>query len=117
MYDKHKNIKIDFQVVVDNKICIGFNTAKKRNEFIKKLNGTRKVTSIANVQYPWNLGDGVHNLMSPSNLAEKIGIDISRIIKAIKNGKLKTEKCFDETMIVEHYGHIEINRIHYCIDP
>jgi hypothetical protein len=110
MYNKHTNTKTEFQAIIDNKVGIAFNTDKKRKAFIAKLKGTRKVTAISNIQYPWNPEDGVHNLISTSDFAKRLGIeDVSRIERAIKNGKVKTEKLGDNDYIVEKYDHYHIN--------
>lgn len=110
MYNKHTNTKTEFQAIIDNKIGVAFNTDKKRKAFIARLNGTRKVTALSNVQYPWNPEDGVHNLVSPSDFAKCLGIkDASRIERAIMNGKVKTEKVGDKNYIVEKYDHYYIN--------
>lgn len=108
MYNKHTNTKVEYQLIIDNKIAISFNTDKKRKEIIKKLKGTRNITSRGNVEYPWNPEEGFHSLLFPSTFAERTGIkDVNRVIRAIKKGKIKTEKLGDDEVIVEKYG--------YCI--
>lgn len=110
MYNKHTNTKTDFKVIIENRICISFNTDKKRNEFIAKLKGTREITCITNSLYPWNHDDGIHNLILPSEFAKQIGMkDVDRIKRAIRNKKIKTEKVGNEDCIVEKYGHYYIN--------
>ncbi|NMA58829.1 hypothetical protein [Clostridium cochlearium] len=74
MYNKHKNVKTIYLVIIENKTCISFNTEKKRKEFIARLKGSRQITCITDCSYPWNLGEGVHNLISPSDFAERTGI-------------------------------------------
>ncbi len=63
MYNKHTNRKIEFSVVVDNTICISFNTEKKQKEFIENVKFPRQVTCISKVSYPWNLQSGMHILV------------------------------------------------------
>ncbi len=63
MYNKHMSLKIEYHVVIDNKVVLSFNTEKKREQFMKKLNGTRKITCITDVQYPWNIKSGFYNLV------------------------------------------------------
>lgn len=112
MYNKHTKQKTDFQITIENKICISFNTEKKRQNCIKKLKKTRQITCLSQCSYPWNPEEGVHNLISPSDFAERIGIkDIERIIKSIKKGKIKTEILGDNTYIVEKNGYCYINGI------
>ena len=105
MYNKHKNEKTMYSVMIENKTGISFNTEKKRKEFIVRLKGTRKITCITNVSYPWNPENGFHNLESVSDFAKCIGIkDVSCITKAIKNGKLKTELLDNNAYIVINDG-------------
>ncbi len=54
MYNKHKNETIVYQVIIDNKTCISFNTEKKRSAFMKKVTaeGRRKITYLSQVIYP-----------------------------------------------------------------
>lgn len=112
MYNKHTNKKTEFTVVIENKICISFNTEKKRKEFIARLNGKRQITCITNSSYPWNQNDGTHNLVSPSDFAKRVGIeDVNRVSRAIKNGKIKTEMLGNDAYIVEKNGHCYINGI------
>lgn len=61
MYNKNKGEKIEYQLIIDNKLCITFNTSKKRKDIIKKLNNTRNITYITNFSYPWDLEDGIKN--------------------------------------------------------
>lgn len=61
MYNKHKGEKIEFQIIIENKIVISFNTEKKRANFVKSLNNARKITCLSNVSYPWNLENGIYN--------------------------------------------------------
>jgi hypothetical protein len=53
MYNKHLNKTIVYQVVVDNKIVISFNTKKKQDAFVEKLKaeGRRRIGSIGSVIY------------------------------------------------------------------
>ncbi len=105
MYNKHTNTKIEYQVVIENKICIGFNTDKKRKTFIARLKGTRKITSMANVNYPWNPDDGIHNLTHPKDFAKEWNVDVDRVIKGIRNGKFQTEKVGDQDWMVNIKGY------------
>lgn len=118
MYDKHTNTKVEYQIIIDNKIAISFNTEKKRKEIIKRLKGTRNITCISDAGYPWNPDDGIHNLVSASKFAEHWGIkDLNKVVRAIKNGKLQTEKLGDELYIVNVHDHYLINGIlHYKVD-
>lgn len=60
MYNKNKKEKVEYQVIIENKLVISYNTSKKRNEFIKRLNGSRRITCITNVSYPWDIENGLH---------------------------------------------------------
>lgn len=112
MYNKHTNTKIEFQVIIDNKVCVAFNTDKKRNAFMDRLKDTRKVTCIGNVEYPWNPEDGIHNLISSSDFAKRVGIeDVNRVTRAIKKGKIETEMLGEDTYIVEKNGYFRINGV------
>lgn len=61
MYNKNKGLKTVYQIIIENKIVLSFNTDKKRENFMKLLNNTRKITCLSNVSYPWNLEKGIHN--------------------------------------------------------
>lgn len=54
MYSKHKKESTIYQVIIDNKLAINFNTDKKRSTFIERVRneGRRQVTCITNVIYP-----------------------------------------------------------------
>ncbi|GEM_PF-1253793 len=110
MYNKHTNTKIEYQVVVDNKVCIAFNTDKKRKAFIARLKGTREITSISNVEYPWNPNDGLHNLVSPQEFAEEWGVDVAKVMRSIRNGKLQVEKLGKQDYIVNVHGYYRTKR-------
>lgn len=117
MYNKHTNEKTYYSLIIENKICISFNTKKKREEIISRLNGTREITCISNFSYPWNPEEGIHNLISPADFARYIGVkDINRITRAIKNRKIKTEKLGNSVYIVEKFGNCYINGIPYNIE-
>lgn len=112
MYNKHTNTKTVFTVIIENKIAISFNTEKKRKTFIARLKGTRQITCITDSSYPWNPEEGIHNLISPTDFAERVGIkDVNRVTRAIRKGKIKTEILGDNAYIVEKHGHCYINGI------
>ena len=99
MYNKHDYSFTMYQVIVENKTCIQFNTDKKRKAFIAKLKN-RKVTCISNVSYPWNPDDGKHNLMSLKDFASLINIPLHRVERAMRNGFLQIEYTGDTPMVV-----------------
>lgn len=110
MYNKHTHTKTEFQVIIENKFGISFNTEKKRKAFISRLKGTREITCMSNVEYPWNVQEGEHNLISVSDFAKRVGIkDVTRITKAIKSGKIKTEMVGNDSCIVIKNGCCYIN--------
>jgi len=53
MYNKHTRLKTEYQLIIDNKFGIAFNTEQKRQQAIRKLNGTRIITCVSDVSYPW----------------------------------------------------------------
>jgi len=54
MYNKHKDQTTVYQSIIDNKVCVSFNTDQKRQAFIEKVvsEGRRRITCITNVIYP-----------------------------------------------------------------
>jgi hypothetical protein len=52
MYNKNKGLKTDYQIIIENKIVISFNTDRKRENLMKLLNNTRKITCLSNISYP-----------------------------------------------------------------
>jgi len=116
MYDKNKFAKIMYQVIIDNKVAVEFNTDKKREDFLKQIGSTRNVTCISNVLYPWNIEDGFHNLISPEDFANNFGYNVSKVKRAIQNGKFKYEPVGGKPYIVEKNDYYEINGGHYRLE-
>jgi hypothetical protein len=116
MYSKNKCNKIIYQVIIDNKVSVEFNTNKKRETFLKRVGNTRNVTCISNFAYPWNVEDGFHNLISPEDFASNFGYSISRVKRAIQNGKFKCEPVGDNPYIVEKNDYYEIGGGCYRLD-
>lgn len=114
MYNKNTCEKTMYGVVIENQFWVQFNTKKKRTAFLKKL-GSRVVTCISNVSYPWNLEDGVHNLKTPQEFAKIYGCDTARVLRAIKNRKFKCESLTGVQYIVEKDGYYTINGASYRI--
>lgn len=106
-----------FQAIVDNQVAMEFNTAKKRDAFVKQVNKTanHKITCVSSVCYPWNIEDGTHNLKSPEEFAKLINVSVEKVLRAIKNGYLQTERLGDEDYIVDNKGTYRIKGIHYSI--
>lgn len=100
MYNKHTHGKIEYQVVIDNKVIAEFNTKRKRDAFLKKT-GTRSVTCLSTVSYSWNAQDGVHNLKTPNDIAKISGCDPEKVRRAIRNGEIKSELLGGERYVVE----------------
>lgn len=99
MYNKHTCTITMYQVIVDNKTCIQFNTEKKRRLFISKVKN-RQITCISDVSYPWNPDDGRHNLISLKDFSDLINIPLHRVERAMKKGFLQIEYCGDTPMVV-----------------
>lgn len=118
MYNKHKNVKVMFQAIIDNSLCVQYNTAKKRDAFVKLVAKTpnHEVTCVSNVAYPWNPDDGLHGLKSPDDFAKLIGTTVEKVHRATKNGYLQTERLGNEQYIVSNNGTYVIKGIHYDID-
>ncbi|WP_206458730.1 hypothetical protein [Anaerovorax sp. IOR16] len=117
MYNKHKSVKIMYQAIIDNKVSVQFNTSKKRDLFISKVEkeGRRKITCISSVSYPWNLDDGNHNLKSKKEFAQIIGCSVEKVERAIKNGFLETEHLGNEHYIVEKNDTYWIKGCHHTV--
>jgi hypothetical protein len=109
MYSRNRCEKIMYQVIIDNKVGVEFNTEKKREALLKQIGCTRNVTCTSNAIYPWNVEDGLHNLKSPEDFANTFGYNVSKVKRAIQNGKLKCEPVGGEPYIVEKNDYYEIN--------
>lgn len=114
MYNKHTCSIIKYQVIIDNKTCIEFNTEKKRNEFLAKIKN-HAVTCISNSEYPWNPNDGKHNLMTLKDFSEYINVPLHRVERAAKNGFLQLEYTGDIPYVVNANGDFRIKGITYAI--
>jgi hypothetical protein len=109
MYSKNECQKIIYQVIIDNKFGVEFNTKQKRETFLERVGNMRNVTCISNIAYPWNVEDGLHNLKSPQDFANDFGYSVSRVRRAIQNGKFKCESVGGDPYIVEKNDYYEIS--------
>lgn len=118
MYNKRENKKVMFQAIIDNSLCVQYNTAKKRDALVKLVAKTSNhtVTCVTNVLYPWNADDGLHGLKSPEEFAKLTGTTVEKVHRAIKNGYLQTEYLGGAPYIVNSHGTYVIKGIHYSID-
>lgn len=118
MYNKHKCEKVMFQAIVDNRTAVEFNTAKKRDNFVKLVAKTKnhKVTCVSSVSYPWNPENGIHNLKSPEEFANLLNCTTEKVHRAIRNGYLQTEYLGNQKYIVDDHGTYRIKGIHYDIE-
>lgn len=117
MYNKHTFTKTMFQAIVDNRTGVEFNTAKKRDAFVKLVakSNTHTVTAVSNVSYPWNPEAGLHGLKSPEEFAKLLSTTVEKVHRAIKNGYLQTEQLGDKPYIVNNHDTYVIKGIHYDI--
>jgi hypothetical protein len=107
-----------FQTIVDNRVVMEFNTAKKRDAFIKMLAKipNHKITWVSTVCYPWNIENGMHNLKSPEDFAKLINCSVEKVLRAIKNGFLQTERLGNNAYIVDNQGTYVVKGVPYTID-